>query len=61
MTAQDYAIRRAKLISEFNFLMRRRMYLSAKARVRKIADLDYDYDKTPKEKTLRAFNYYDIK
>lgn len=61
MTPQDYAARRAKLVSEFNFLKQRRMYLSARKRVQMIAALDYDYDKIPKEKTLRIFNYDDLK
>lgn len=60
MTAEDYAIRRAKLVSEFNFLKNKRLYLSAKSRIRMIADLDYEYDKIDREKTKRAFDYYSL-
>lgn len=60
MTPQDYTARRAKLVSDFNFLIRKRLKLSAKARIRMIADLDYEYAKIDKEKTKRIFNYYDL-
>lgn len=59
MTQQDYAARRAKLVSDYNFLKRKRLYLSAKARIRMIADLDYEYAKIDKEETRRLFGYYD--
>ena len=60
MTPQEYTTRRAKLISEFNFLKSMRLFRSAAARIRKIADLDYEYDNIPREKTKQLFNYKEI-
>lgn len=57
MTPQDYNARRAKLVSEFNFLKSKRLFRCAAARVRLIAQLDLDYDNTPIEKTKRLFGY----
>lgn len=57
MLQQDYAARRAKLVSDFLFLRSKGMKLSAKARIRKIADLDFEYDGTDREKTKRIFGY----
>ena len=57
MTEQQYTARRAELTREFWFLKSKRLHLSAKARVRKIADLDFEQKGTPREETLRKFNY----
>jgi hypothetical protein len=57
MTPQDYNARRAKLVTEFNFLKSKRLYRSAAARVRLIAQLDLEYDNIPIEKTKAIFNY----
>jgi hypothetical protein len=52
---------RAKLVREFWFLKSKRLYMSAKARVRKIADLDMEHKGIPREVTLEKFHYYSIK
>ena len=57
MTQHQYASQRAKLLKEFCFLKSQRLFLSAKARIRRIAQLDFEYDGTPIEKTKRIFNY----
>lgn len=51
---------RANLVREFWFLKSKRLYMSAKARVRKIADLDLEYSGTPREETYQKFNYSKI-
>lgn len=60
MTAEQYTIRRNKLVDEFYFLKGKRLFRSAAARARLIADLDYEYDNIPREKTLALFNYKDL-
>ncbi len=60
MTPQDYTARRAKLISEYNFMLRKRLLKCAAARVRQIAELDHDYDGTPIKKTKALFHYDDL-
>ena len=52
---------RAKLVREFWFLKSKRLYMSAKARIRKIADLDFESRGIPKEVTMEKFHYNDIK
>jgi hypothetical protein len=52
---------RAKLVREFWFLKSKRLYMSAKARVRKIAELDYEQMNIPIQETLDKFHYNDIK
>lgn len=61
MTEKQYIAQRAKLINEFWFLKSKRLFLSARARVRKIADLDYEKYGTDREETKQKFNYYRIK
>jgi hypothetical protein len=61
MTEEMYTNYRASLVREFWFLKSKRLYLSARARVRKIADLDFEYSGTPKVQTLQKFNYDKIR
>ena len=61
MTEEYYTEQRAKLVKEFWFLRSTHCPLAAKARVRKIADLDYEYKGIDREITLDKFNYYKIK
>ena len=57
MTEEHYTERRALLVKEFWFLKSKRLWLSARARVRKIAALDLEYKDIPEEETFRKFNY----
>ena len=61
MNEEAYTERRAQLVKEFWFLKSKRLYMSAKARVRKIAELDLEYKGVPKEETLKKFKYDQIK
>ena len=58
MTEQQFTAQRAKLVNEFWFLKSKRLFLSAKARIRKIADLDYQHKGIV---TKQKFNYNKIK
>ena len=58
MDENFYRARRAKLVGEFMQMKKLRLYRSAAARVRQIAELDYQFDGTPIEKTKALF-YYD--
>ena len=58
MIDSDYRARRAKLVNEFLHMKKLRLYRSAAARVRQIAELDFKFDGTPVEKTKAIF-YYD--
>lgn len=51
---------RAKLVREFWFLKSKRLYLSAKARVRKIAQMDFENLGIPIKETLNKFHYENI-
>lgn len=59
MVEDTYKAKRAKLLSEYEFLKRKRLYLSAKARLRKVAELEKDWSGKPMEETLRELGYYD--
>ena len=61
MTQEQYTQKRYQLVREFWFLKSKRLYLSARARVRKIADLDFQYDGIPREVTLKKFHYNNLK
>jgi len=61
MTVDSYREQQAKLVREFWFLKSKRLYMSAKARVRKIAELDLEFKDIPKADTYRKFNYDSIK
>ena len=61
MNEEQYAARRAQLIKEYNHLVSSHCHLCAKARVRKIADLDYEVKGIDKEITKQKFNYYEAK
>ena len=60
MSEENYTSTRAGLVREFWFLKSKRLYMSAKARVRKIAELDLEYKGIPREETLKKFNYSNI-
>lgn len=57
MIEERYKEKRAALVREFWFLKSKHCRLSAKARVRKIAELDLENKDIPIEKTLERFNY----
>ena len=61
MTEQQFTAQRAKLVNEFWFLKSKRLFLSAKARIRKIDDLDYQHNGIDREVTKQKFNYNKIK
>ena len=61
MTQETYESRRAELVKEFWFLKSKRLYLSARARVIKIAKLDLEQNGTPIEVTKEKFKYDTIK
>ena len=61
MTEENYTSVRSQLVREFWFLKSKRYYMSARARIRKIADLDFEMQGTPKETTFAKFHYNDIK
>jgi hypothetical protein len=61
MSEEQYTQQRAKLVNEFWFLKSKRLYLSARARIRKIADLDYEQLGVDREVTKQKFNYKKIK
>lgn len=56
---ERYEERRRELVIEANNLRKIRCYLSAKARIRKIAQLDLKYKGVPIEETYDKFNYYE--
>ena len=57
MTEGQYTEQRARLVNEFWFMKSKRLHLTAKARVRAIADLDYEYAGIDREETKKKFNY----
>ena len=57
MTEEQYQARRRELALEVVELRSKRLHLTARARIRKIAELDYQFKGTPKEETLKRFNY----
>ena len=61
MNEDYYREQRAELVKQFWFLKSKRLYMSAKARVRKIAELDLEFKGTPKEETYSRFNYDKIR
>lgn len=61
MNEEQYTARRAQLVKEYNHLVSSHCHLCAKARVRKIADLDYEVKGIDKEETKRSFGYYNLK
>lgn len=61
MTEENYTTIRSQLVREFWFMKSKRLYMSARARIRKIAALDFEMNGIPKEKTLAKFHYNDIK
>lgn len=61
MTEEKYNEQRSKLVNEFWFLKSKKLYLSAKARIRKIADLDFEQKGIDREITLDKFKYNKIK
>ena len=61
MNEEQYTARRAQLVKEYNHLISSHCHLCAKARFRKIADLDYEVKGIDKEETKRSFRYYNLK
>lgn len=61
MTEEYYTELRRSLVQEFLQLRNVRCYLAAKARIRKIADLDFEYKGIDREVTKQRFNYDKIK
>ena len=57
MSPEVYKSRRKELLKEYIEMKRMRLTLCARARVRKIAKLDFEYDGTPIEETYRRFGY----
>ena len=57
MSPEVYTARRKELLKEYFEMSRMHLYLCARARVRKIAKFDLEYDGTPIEETYRRFNY----
>ena len=57
MTEKNYSQRRAELVSQFNTMLSLRLWMSARARIRKIADLDYEHRGIDREVTKEMFNY----
>jgi hypothetical protein len=61
MTEEQYTTRRAQLVKEFWFNKSKRCYLVARARIRKIADLDYEFKGIDREVTKQKFSYNNLK
>lgn len=61
ITEEYYTETRAKLVDEYWFLRSRHCKLSAMARVRKIADLDFEFSGIQREETLKKFHYNELK
>lgn len=57
LSEERYTETRAELVRDFWFLKSKRCKLAAKARIRKIADLDFEQLGIPRETTLNKFNY----
>ena len=57
MTEQYYIARRTELEEEIVRLRQIHCHLCARARIRKIADLDYEVKGIDREETMRKFNY----
>jgi len=49
---------RAQLVTELEFNLSIHCKLNARARIRKIADLDYEVKGIDREETMRKFNYH---
>ena len=58
MTDEMYYERRAQLEKEYWVARSNRCHLVAKARIRKIAQLDFEQFGIPVEETKEKFNYY---
>lgn len=61
MTEQYYIARRTELETEVTRLRQIHCHLCARARIRKIADLDYEVKGIDREITKQKFNYYEVK
>ena len=57
LSEDRYTEIRAELVRDFWFLKSKRCKLAAKARVRAIADLDYEYAGIDQEVTKEKFKY----
>lgn len=61
MTEQNYTQRRKELINQLDFMLSKRLWLCARARIRKIADLDFEHKGIDIETTKEMFNYKRLK
>lgn len=61
MTEERYTEVRAALVSDIHFQLSRHCKLNARARIRKIAQLDYEQHGTPIETTKEFFNYNSLR
>lgn len=61
MTYNDYYQRRLSLVNEIEWLLSLRLYLCARARIRRLAELEYNYNGSDKEITKQQYNYYSLK
>lgn len=59
MDKERYTTLRAQLVSELWREIGMHHRFNARARIRRIADLDFQHLGVPKEETLRQFNYDD--
>jgi hypothetical protein len=57
MNEIQYNIRRQELIKEMENLINSHCHLCAKARIRKIADLDFEYKGIDREQTKKSLGY----
>lgn len=61
MNNNDYKTKRHNMVVETERLLSIHCRLCAKARIRKIAELDYEFKGTDREITKQSFNYYNLK
>lgn len=57
MTQQQYLVRKSALEDDIIRLRMIHCNLSAKARIRKIAKLEFDFNGIPEKETLEKYNY----
>ena len=60
MNQERYRQHRAELIRDFYFQKSRHCRLNARARIRAIAKLDFEYSGTPIEETKEFFHYGEL-
>lgn len=60
MTLENYKERRVQLVSDFYFQMSHHCRMNARARIRDIARLEYEFRGTPEKETKQLFKYDEI-